>query len=226
MKHHHFVLTGTALYLFFLLFAQSAFSQAPGSGIRGLVENDRGEPLEGVTVQLIQNANERTVTTNSQGLFSFERPDTSSKYRLLISYIGFLQQTLERDPLGSQQQEAIHIVMQPAAGQMQDVVVTALGITSKKRALGYSVQEIKGDVLTQARETNLVNSLAGRIAGVNIINGSNSMGGSSKIVIRGETSLAGTNQPLFVVDGTPIDNSVMATARPISIPMISKAFQC
>ena len=106
----------------------------------------------------------------------------------------------------------MNVALNAGTLQLQDVVVTALGITSKKRALGYSVQEVKGEVMTQARETNLVNALAGRIAGVNIVNGSNSIGGSSKIVIRGETSLAGTNQPLFVVDGIPISNAV-STAR-------------
>ena len=132
---------------------------------------------------------------------------------MVISHVGFISQTLNRNNLNSQKQEAVLVVLQSSVRQMQDVVVTALGITSKKRALGYSVQEIKGDVLTQARETNLVNGLAGRIAGVNVVNGSNSIGGSSKIVIRGETSLAGTNQPLFVVDGIPIDNSVSSSSQ-------------
>lgn len=79
--------------------------------------------------------------------------------------------------------------------------------------MGYAVQEIKGDNLTQARETNLINSLAGKVAGVNVTGGSNSIGGSSRIVIRGETSLAGDNQPLFVVDGIPINNGVSASSQ-------------
>jgi TonB-linked SusC/RagA family outer membrane protein len=91
--------------------------------------------------------------------------------------------------------------------QLGEVVVTALGREEQKKSLGYAVQDIKGSEFTQARETNVVNSLAGKIAGVQISNSTGAAGGSSRIVIRGAKSIAGNNQPLFVIDGQPIDNT-------------------
>ena len=157
--------------------------------------------VEGVNV-MVQNTT-KGVTTDVDGNFTII---TNKGAVLVVSSIGYEQQLVTASG------DFLNVALNAGTLQLQDVVVTALGITSKKRALGYSVQEVKGEVMTQARETNLVNALAGRIAGVNIVNGSNSIGGSSKIVIRGETSLAGTNQPLFVVDGIPISNAV-STAR-------------
>ena len=157
--------------------------------------------VEGVNV-IVQNTT-TGVTTDVDGNFTII---TNKGAVLVVSSIGYEQQLVTASG------DFLNVALNAGTLQLQDVVVTALGITSKKRALGYSVQEVKGEVMTQARETNLVNALAGRIAGVNIVNGSNSIGGSSKIVIRGETSLAGTNQPLFVVDGVPISNAV-STAR-------------
>jgi TonB-linked SusC/RagA family outer membrane protein len=157
--------------------------------------------VEGVNV-IVQNTT-TGVTTDVDGNFTII---TTKGAVLVVSSIGYEQQLVTASG------DFLNVALNAGTLQLQDVVVTALGITSKKRALGYSVQEVKGEVMTQARETNLVNALAGRIAGVNIVNGSNSIGGSSKIVIRGETSLAGTNQPLFVVDGIPISNAV-STAR-------------
>lgn len=110
----------------------------------------------------------------------------------------------------------INVALESSESRLQEVVVTALGISREKRSLGYAVQELKSRDITEARETNLVNALSGKIAGVNITNSQGDLG-SSRIVIRGETSIAGNNQPLFVLDGIPIDNSQLgvgiATAR-------------
>ena len=89
---------------------------------------------------------------------------------------------------------------------LDEVVVTALGISREKKALGYTAQEVKQDALVQGKDNNLLNSLSGKIAGVRITNTQGDVG-SSRIVIRGETSIAGENQPLFIVDGIPVDNS-------------------
>ncbi|MDZ7845437.1 MAG: TonB-dependent receptor plug domain-containing protein [Owenweeksia sp.] len=96
--------------------------------------------------------------------------------------------------------------MESASEQLDDVVVTALGIERQKRSLGSSVTEVEAKTLTDVPQTNLVNSLAGQVAGVQIANGSSGVGSSSRIIIRGENSLGGNNQPLFVVDGVPIRN--------------------
>ncbi|HZG23357.1 MAG TPA: TonB-dependent receptor plug domain-containing protein, partial [Chitinophagaceae bacterium] len=158
--------------------------------------------IEGANVEL-KNLSKGTIT-NAEGEFIITAEKGAT---LLITAVGFESKSIQADGT------FLTVSLSASSQQLQDVVVTALGVTSKKRALGYSVQEIKGDVLTQARETNLVNGLAGRIAGVNVVGGSNSIGGSSRVVIRGETSLAGSNQPLFVVDGIPIDNSVSASSQ-------------
>src|SRR5690606_11999675 len=83
---------------------------------------------------------------------------------------------------------------------------TALNINREKKSLGYAVQELKSADIAQAKETNLLNALSGKVAGVTITNSQGDMG-SSRIIIRGETSISGNNQPLFVVDGVPVDNS-------------------
>ena len=89
---------------------------------------------------------------------------------------------------------------------LNEVVITALGISKEKKSLGYAVQQLKSEDISEAKETNLVNALAGKIAGVNVTNSQGDIG-SSRIIIRGETSIDGNNQPLFVVDGVPVDNS-------------------
>ncbi|WP_063827448.1 SusC/RagA family TonB-linked outer membrane protein [Fibrisoma limi] len=188
----------------FLLLSTAVFARLAERPIRGRVLNEQGEGMPGVNV-VVEGTRIGTLSS-ATGDFSLNVPDSAST--LLFSYIGYQRQTVR-----IRNQNVIEVRMVADAGQLEEVVVTALGVTREKRALGYAVQEVKGDNLTQARETNLINSLAGKVAGVNVTGGSNSIGGSSRIVIRGETSLAGDNQPLFVVDGIPINNSVSASSQ-------------
>jgi len=90
---------------------------------------------------------------------------------------------------------------------LEGVVVTALGISREKKSLGYAVQDVKGDEITKAKESNIVNSLSGKVSGIQITNSSGAVGASSRIVIRGSSSLSGSSQPLFVVDGVAISNA-------------------
>jgi len=101
----------------------------------------------------------------------------------------------------------IAINLESSNEQVDEVVITALGIKRQTKALGYSVQDVKADELAKVKEPNLINSLNGKIAGVNVTNSGGAPGSSSQIIIRGGTSLLGDNQPLFVIDGVPIDNS-------------------
>ncbi|RCR67384.1 SusC/RagA family TonB-linked outer membrane protein [Larkinella punicea] len=198
-----------SILLLFLLFhlhmsllpAQALAFQSE-TAVRGKVVNEQGEAMPGVSI-LAKGTTTGTLS-NEKGEFNLTVP--AGVRTLIFSFIGYLSQ--EVPVTGS---TVLTIRMNAVAGQLNEVVVTALGVTREKRALGYAVQEVKGDNLTQARETNLVNALAGKVAGVNVTAGSNSIGGSSRIVIRGETSLAGDNQPLFVVDGMPINNAVSAS---------------
>ena len=171
----------------------------------------KGRVIDAATQKAIEGANivvQNTkigVSTAADGSFTIQSRKGTI---LVVSFTGYKQELI------TVKGNFLDIALNTSSREMEDVVVTALGIKKEKRAVGYSVQEVKGETLTQARETNLVNALAGKVAGVNITNGSNSIGGSSRIVIRGETSLAGTNQPLFVVDGIPINNNV-STARSV-----------
>src|SRR5690606_16708025 len=108
-------------------------------------------------------------------------------------------------PVGSS--NVLNATLQTDVSNLGEVVVTtALGIQRQQKSLGYAVQEVKGSTLVDAKETNLANALSGKVAGLQVVRGSNGAGGSSKILLRGNNSLVGNNQPLIVVDGTPIDN--------------------
>ena len=155
-------------------------------------------PIPGVTVMV--KGTTLGALTDANGKYSITVP--SSATTLIFSYIGMkskevaisgrtvIDGNLESDLIG-----------------LNEVVVTALGIPKVKKALGYSVQDVKGDELTRAKETNVINSLQGRVSGAQITSASGAVGASSRIVIRGVSSLSGNNQPLFVVDGIPISNA-------------------
>jgi TonB-dependent SusC/RagA subfamily outer membrane receptor len=138
--------------------------------------------------------------TDVNGKFTVTAPQNATT--LIFSYIGMKKQEVE---IGGR--KVIDVVMEPDLLGLNEVVVTALGITKEKKALGYSVQDVKGDEITKAKETNVINSLQGRVSGAQITSASGAVGASSRIVIRGVSSLSGNNQPLFVVDGIPIDNA-------------------
>ncbi|WP_020528983.1 SusC/RagA family TonB-linked outer membrane protein [Flexithrix dorotheae] len=155
------------------------------------------EPLPGVSV-IVEGSSQGTVT-DIDGKYTIEVPEGGS---LQFSYIGFLAQTIA---VGNQ--SVIDVKLEADIKQLQEVVVTALGVERETKALQYSVTEVGGDKFTEARENNLGNALVGRVAGVNVSKPSSGPAGSSRIIIRGNKTLGGQNQPLYVVDGVPIDNS-------------------
>ncbi|KAA9338308.1 SusC/RagA family TonB-linked outer membrane protein [Hymenobacter busanensis] len=161
--------------------------------------------LPGVTV-LVKGTPTGT-SSNSEGQFTLEVPANATT--LVFSFVGYT--TVER-PIGNA--STIDVRLATDTKQLGEVVVTALGREEEKKSLGYSVQDVKGADLTQARETNVVNSLQGKVAGVQISNSSGQPGSSSRIVIRGAKSVTGSSQPLFVIDGQPIDNSNFANSGP------------
>lgn len=171
--------------------------------ITGTVVGADGAPIPGVNV--VQEGTTNGTVTDEQGNFSINVPEGSG--RLVFTFVGFETVTL---PIGTQSQ--ITVTLEEDAQQLSEVVVTALGIERETKALGYSVQEVQGEELTRVKETNVVNSLQGRIAGVQIQGNQGALGGSSRILIRGARSIANENQPLFVVDGIPLDNSNFNTA--------------
>lgn len=165
--------------------------------VTGTVTDKNGEPLIGVYV-LIEGTQTGT-STEADGTYSLSAPANSV---LLFSSMGY-QEIKE----AVNNRSVINVVMQDDAVLLDDVVVTAMGIKKERKALGYAVQDIKGEELMRNKNNNLINSLNGKIAGLNITNTGGTPGASSSIIIRGGTSLERDNQPLFVVDGIPIDNS-------------------
>ncbi|MCD9015599.1 SusC/RagA family TonB-linked outer membrane protein [Parachryseolinea silvisoli] len=180
--------------VFFLLVTTSAWAQ--DKTVEGTVIGTDGTPLPGANV--IVKGTTRGVQTDADGKFVLQVTPSDV---LLFSYIGYKNVEV---PVGNQ--STITTTLQDDEGKLEEVVVTALGISKEKKSLGYTVQEVKSNQLSEARENNLVNALSGKVAGVRVTNSQGNLG-SSRIVIRGETSIAGNNQPLFVVDGLPVDNS-------------------
>ena len=166
-----------------------------------------GQPIIGATllVQGSSNQSQGTVT-DVEGKYSIKVAGPEAT--LVVSSIGYESQTI---PVGNR--SVLDIQLRSDVSELSEVVVTAFGIEREKKALGYSVQEVNTEALTTAREANVVNSLKGKVAGVHINPTSGGPGGSSYVVIRGNSSLTGNNQPLYVVDGIPIDNQTLDAAN-------------
>ena len=183
-----------AVLLLIFTIQQVQAQTATVSGV--VVAQSDNQPIPGVSV-LIKGTKTGT-QTDLQGRFSLS---ASSKDVLVFSFIGFNTQEVPATATNS-----LRVVLQEAQNSLNEVVVTALNISKDKKSLGYSVQGLKSRDISEAKETNLVNAISGKIAGVQVTGSQGDMG-SSRIVIRGETSVSGNNQPLFVVDGVIVDNS-------------------
>ncbi|MCE5347191.1 MAG: SusC/RagA family TonB-linked outer membrane protein [Bacteroidales bacterium] len=186
------------IVLFVFIAASALFAQT--RIITGTVTSAvEGEGLvPGVTV-FVKGTTIATAT-DINGKYSLTIPENAST--LVFTYIGMKTQEIEISG-----RSVIDCMMKSDLVNLNEVVVTALGISREKKSLGYSVQEVSGDNISKTRESNFVNSLSGKISGVQITQ-SNTMGGSANVLIRGFKSLMNNNQALFVVDGVPIDNSI------------------
>ncbi len=172
--------------------------------VSGTVTNDLdGTPLGGVTVT-IQGTTEGAFT-NEQGQYSLTVPGDNAV--LVFSFLGF-------SPVQEQVngRSTVNITMTEVGLEADEVVITALGLEREKRSLGYSVTEVDGEALSDAQTLSVANALQGRVAGVNIQQGGSGPSGATRVVIRGNASLTGNNQPLYVIDGVIIDNSVLGSA--------------
>ncbi|SFH38687.1 SusC/RagA family TonB-linked outer membrane protein [Pedobacter insulae] len=178
--------------LLLALLSITAFAQKT---ITGTVK-ENSTPVPGVNVAVKGTA--KTTQTGADGKFSIAASPTDI---LVFTMLGYTKQEIV---VGSQQ--TINVTIASTESQLSEVVVTALGIKREKKSLGYGVQEVKGETLVSAKEPNLANTLSGKIAGLQVVRSSDGPAGSSKILLRGSNSLTGSNQPLIVVDGVPIDN--------------------
>ena len=164
------------------------------------------QPLPGVSV-LVKGTTTGTAT-DANGQYTLNVPEGGNT--LEFRFIGY--QTIER-PIGNA--TTINVALPIASRELGEVVVTALGIERTKNELPYAAQKVEGEQLTNTREANFVNALSGRVSGVNIQR-NNNLGGSTNVVIRGNKSLFGNNQALFVVDGVPIDNANTNSANQVT----------
>ncbi len=171
--------------------------------VSGNVTGEQGEPLIGATV-LVKGTTMGTVT-DFDGNFELNVPDEYNM--LMVSFVGYTDQDIDVSV-----QNYVAVSMAENSELLGDVVVTALGISREKKALGYSTQEVGGDEVTRAKDLNFMNSLSGKVSGVDI-QSSGTFGGSTNVVIRGYKSLTGNNQALFVVDGVPISNATDNTSN-------------
>jgi len=185
------------LPFFMGLFIQSVVSQTT---LRGRVlSSDNGQPVSGISVVLKGSTAGTSTTPDGSFALKAKKGDV-----IVLSGVGIkgLEYTISNEGLQT-------IRVETQEGRLEEVVVTALGIRKDRKKLGYAIQDIKGDALTSARETNVVNQLAGKVAGVTVVGSNSGIGGSARVTIRGERSVdMNKNQPLYVVDGVPISNSV------------------
>lgn len=189
--------------LLFCLFFVTAQTFAQQREVGGQVLDEEGLPIPGVSVFVKETSN--GTTTNFDGEFSLtvnrENPV------LVFTFLGFETQEIF---LGDRTR--VEVTLSAGIEDLDEVVVTAMGIKQEKKALGYTVTEVEGASIAETQRENFVDGLAGRVAGVEVNSTSGLPGSSSSIVIRGISSLSGNNQPLFVVDGLPISNNTTSTA--------------
>ena len=192
MKQQYQVLSVMALLLL------ASFSALAQRTVTGRIVDSQGTGMPGVNV--IVKGTSAGTTSDSEGQYNIAVNDDAAV--LIFSFIGYASQEV---PVGAQ--TTVNVTLLEDVQQLNEVVVTALGIERSTKALSASVTQVGGENFTQARENNLGNSLSGRIAGVNVSKTASGPAGSSRVIIRGNKSLGGQNQPLYVVDGVPMDNS-------------------
>lgn len=191
-------LSKLAMAFVMLCFSLGVYAQS-GDKIRvtGTITDDTGEVLIGASVA--EKGTTNATITSIDGGYSISVPADAT---LVVSYIGYTPKEILVNG-----QSKIDIIISEDTQLLDEVVVTALGIKRDKKALGYSMQEVKGEGMTETRDPNIANALSGKVAGLQIKQSGTGLAGSSRIVLRGNNSISGNNQPLVVVDGVPLDNT-------------------
>ena len=180
-------------------------ADATDVGISGTVTGQLGQPLPGVTV--VEKGTSNGTTTNSAGNYSIQVPGSQSV--LQFSIIGFVTKEVI---VGSQ--TVINVTLEDSTQQLQQVIVTALGIKRQAKSLGYSATSVNTSELTIPGVVNVGNNLVGKVAGVNVNNLSSGAGGTAKIRIRGQSSFGANNSPLIVINGIPVNNQPITSGNP------------
>ena len=186
------------IFLALMLFIGLQVASAQRTITGKVTSSDDGAGIPGATV-MVKGTAVGTIT-DVDGKYSLSVP--KDKDVLLFSYVGMVSQELK---LGAD--NVANVVLAASVRELEGVVVTALGIPREKKSLGYATQEVNGSDLNKVKTDNFVNSLSGRVAGVQVRTTTN-MGGSTNVTLRGTKSLTGDNQAMFVIDGVPVNNSV------------------
>lgn len=171
-------------------------SQSSSRTVKGTVVDEAGDPIPGANV--IVQGSAHGVVSDIAGQFSVSVTNNDS---IEVSFVGYGKQVVS-----TADRDKVTVTLFPASEQLKEVVVTALGIKREKKALGYAMQEVDVNGMTENKSLSLTNMLQGKIAGVQISQSGSGMGGSTRVVLRGMNSLSGNNQPLWVIDGIPINN--------------------
>lgn len=180
-----------------MILTSVAFAQE--KKVSGRVTGADGKPLAGVTIS-VQGSNTAT-QTDVNGNYSLSVPTGKI---IVFRSVGYSDKTL----IVKEGQSAFNITLEGSDNALEEVVITALGVKKDKKSVGYSVQEVKSSDILNSREPNVVNALAGKVAGLQISSSGGQAGSSASIQLRGNTSITGSSEPLFVIDGIPMDNSV------------------
>jgi TonB-linked SusC/RagA family outer membrane protein len=197
------VLYAAMLFVIAMIFSITDSAIAQEITVQGqVVSADNDEPLPGATV-LIQGT-QRGTSTDADGNYELDAPADAT---LVFSFTGYDSQQIAVDG-----RTTIDVELVPSIQELDDVVVTAFGVERNTKALGYSVTEVSGEDFTEARSVNFGDALQGKVAGVSVSNIGSGVGGSSRVIIRGNASLSGNNEPLYIIDGVPIDNSQLGSA--------------
>jgi TonB-linked SusC/RagA family outer membrane protein len=170
--------------------------------VKGVVVDETGESMPAVNVRL--KGTGIGAVTDLDGTFSLAVTELNSGAVLVFSFLGYASLEL---PLSNYNQQTLRITLREDMTRLDEVVVTALGIMKKEKSLTYSTQIVNGEELIRAKDPNMMNSLSGKTAGVQINRSSSGLGGSVKVNIRGNRSIRSDNQPLYVIDGIPIYSS-------------------
>lgn len=168
----------------------------PAGQVSGMVVDEAGEPMFGVTI--IAMGTTVTTATDVEGRFALQLP--AGDCMLQFTYVGYESQTLAPGP-------QMRVQLMPGRNALSEVVVTALGIKREAKALSYHVQQVENDAIMRVQDANFVNSLNGKLAGVQINANASGIGGSSRVVMRGAKSIDGNNNVLYVIDGVPLVNT-------------------
>lgn len=196
-RHRYFMIAAALLFVSISFFAQQTTT------IGGVVKDLAGIPVIGAT---IKEKDKTTGTiTDSEGKFTFSVSGANAT--LVVSYVGMKSSEIKLNG-----KNRVEVYLEEEKVTLEEVVVTALGIKRQSRAIGYAVSEVGGNEIAAGRESNIMSALSGKVAGVDISGTSAGPSGSTRVIIRGNSQLSGSNLPLYVIDGIPMDNTQLGSA--------------